>query len=147
MTPTISFFVAGIAKPAGSKRGFYIKKLNRVIITDANPNSKDWKSDVKAEAMKAYSGEPLTCPLAVRFDFIVPRPKGHFRTGANSHLLRDSAPPFPTSKPDLLKLSRGCEDAMTSIIYKDDAQIVTEHLHKRYGNTPGVQITIAEEAV
>lgn len=146
MMPPISFFVAGIPKPAGSKRGFYIKSLNRVVITDANPNSKDWKSDVKAEAIAAYSGEPLTCPLAVRFDFVIARPKGHFRTGANSAMLRNSAPVYPTTKPDLLKLARGVEDAMTGIIYKDDALIVSEHIHKRYGPTPGVQITITEEA-
>ena len=42
----ISFFVSGIPQPAGSKRGFYSRKINRVIITDANPKSRDWKTSV-----------------------------------------------------------------------------------------------------
>lgn len=147
MKTPISFFVHGIAKPAGSKRGFYIPKLKRVIITDANPNSKDWKLDVKAEARAAMpDGEPLwNCPIAVKFTFFIQRPKGHFRTGKNAHLLRDSAPAMPTSKPDLLKLARGVEDAMSGIIYQDDALIVSERLFKRYADRPGVQIEIAEE--
>lgn len=147
MIPPISFFVAGVAKPAGSKRAFFIKKLNRAIITDANPNSKDWKIDVKHRAQERYDGPLLTCPLAVKFTFYILRPKGHYRTGKNIQLLRDGAPAFPASKPDVLKLSRGVEDALTGIIWKDDAQIVTEHIAKRYAHAPGVQIDIYEEAV
>ena len=143
----IEFFVAGVAKPAGSKRGFFIPKLKRVVIVDANPNSKDWKSDVKSDAIANYDGELLTCPIAVRFTFYVTRPKGHYRTGKNAHLLRDSAPKFPASKPDVLKLARGVEDALTGIIWKDDAQIVTEHIAKRYADNPGVLIEITEEAL
>ena len=147
MKTPITFFVAGIAKPAGSKRGFYIPSIKRVVITDANPNSKDWKLDVKAAASEAMpDGQPLwECPIAVKFTFFIVRPKGHFRTGANAHLLRDSAPPLPKSKPDVLKLARGVEDAITGIIWKDDSQIVSERLFKRYADKPGVSIEIAEE--
>lgn len=147
MITPILFFVQGVAKPAGSKRGFYIAKLKRVIITDANPNSKDWKTDVKHAATEHYQGPLLTCALAVRFTFYVTRPKGHYGTGKNSTKLKDSAPAFPTSKPDVLKLSRGVEDALTSIIWKDDSQIVSEHINKRYGDIPGVMIEIHEEAI
>jgi Holliday junction resolvase RusA-like endonuclease len=138
------FFVAGIPKPAGSKRGFYIAKIKRVIITDANLKSKDWKTDVKHEGQKNYSGEPLTCPIRLRITFYMPRPKGHFRTGQNAHLLRDSAPMFHVTKPDALKLARGVEDALTSIIWKDDSQIVDEQLYKCYGPKPGCEIEIRE---
>ena len=145
MTPAIDFFVSGLPKPSGSKRGFYIPKLKRVIITDANPNAKDWKTDVRHAAMEAYSGPPLDCPLAVTFTFYLPRPKGHFRTGKRAGELRDNAPAFPVGKPDVLKLARGVEDALTAIIYKDDSLIVSEHLYKRYTpGSPGVQISIQE---
>lgn len=147
MISPITFFVAGVPKPAGSKRGFYIPKLKRVIITDANPNSKDWKIDVKHAAQKAFDGPLLEVPLSVTFRFQIQRPKGHFGTGANAHSVRATAPPFPTTKPDLLKLARGVEDAMTGIIYRDDSQIVTEHLEKRFHDAPGVWIEIREEAL
>lgn len=145
MITPISFFVAGLAKPAGSKRGFFIAKIKRVVIVDACKGSKDWKTDVKHTGMMHYKGDPLTCPLSVRFDFIVTRPQSHYRSGKNEHLLKDGAPQFPTSKPDVLKLSRGVEDALTAIIWKDDSQIVTERITKRYGTTPGVNIEIKEE--
>lgn len=142
-TPLI-FFVAGIPKPAGSKRGFYIAKLKRVIITDANPNSKDWKTDVKHEGQANYSGPLWDCPIRLHLTFVMPRPQGHYRTGKNKHLLRDSAPLFPVSKPDVLKLSRGVEDALTKIIWVDDSQIVVETLRKIYGDRTGVEIEIKE---
>ncbi len=147
MIEPIEFFVGGIPKPAGSKRGFYIAKLKRVIITDANPNSKDWKTDVKHAAQEHYDGDLLTCPIALNLTFHVLRPKAHYRTGKNSHLLRDSAPNFPAGKPDVLKLARGVEDAITGIIWKDDAQIVSERLFKRYDEIPGVTVKISEETV
>ena len=145
MTP-ISFFVAGVPKPAGSKRGFFIPKLKRVIITDANPNSKDWKIDVKHAAQEAYSGTLHTVPLSVTFRFQVQRPKSHFGSGKNSCHLKLSSPKYPSSKPDLLKLARGVEDAMTGIIYQDDSQIVSERIFKRYASAPGVTIEISEES-
>lgn len=144
MTP-ISFFVAGIPKPAGSKRGFFIPKLKRVIITDANPNSKDWKIDVKHAARSHARAELLTSPLAVRFTFFITRPKSHFGSGKNSGVLKSSAAKYPASKPDVLKLARGVEDAMTGVIYLDDSQIVSERLFKRYADKPGVLIEISEE--
>ena len=144
MIPKISFFVAGIPKPAGSKRGFFIPKLKRVVITDACKGSKDWKTDVKHAAQECYGGELLAGPLEVTLTFHVERPTGHFRTGKNSVALRDSAPQFPTTRPDVLKLARAVEDALTKIIWKDDSQIVTERLRKRYSARPGVQIDIME---
>jgi crossover junction endodeoxyribonuclease RusA len=147
MFEPISFFVSGVAKPAGSKRGFFIPKINRVVIVDANPNSKDWKTDVKHAASEHYKGPLIETPIILKLTFFIVRPKGHFRTGKNSNILRDSAPAFPTSKPDVLKLARGVEDALTGIIYKDDSLIVTEHLYKRYCEQPGVQIEISEQTL
>jgi Holliday junction resolvase RusA-like endonuclease len=144
MRPSLSFFVAGVPKPAGSKRGFYMKNIKRVVIVDANPNSKDWKTDVKHEGQRQYSGPLWDCPIKVRFTFYIVRPKAHYRTGKNAALLRDSAPKRPTSKPDELKLARGVEDALTGIIWNDDALIVDESLHKEFGERPGCQVEIKE---
>ncbi len=139
----ISFFVAGLPKTAGSKRGFYIAKIKRVVITDANKNSKDWKIDVRNGAAASYSGPPLLGPLSVSFTFFLPRPKAHFKKDAVT--LSDAAPPYPDKKPDVLKLARAVEDACTSIVWKDDAQIVLETLAKLYTNgTPGVSVRIEQ---
>lgn len=147
MRPPISFFVAGLPKPAGSKRGFFIPKLNRVAIVDACKGSKDWKVDVKHEAQAKYSGDPWDCPIALRLTFFMPRPKGHFRTGKHASMLRNSAPFYPLTKPDVLKLARGVEDALTGIIYKDDCLIVEEHLFKKYAHQPGVAVELTEVTI
>lgn len=147
MITPISIFVPGTPKPAGSKRGFYIQKKKRVIITDDCRGSKDWKTDVKHAAQAIYKGPLHECPIVLSLHFMVLRPKGHFRTGKNEGKLRDWARPFPISKPDVLKLARGVEDALTGVIWKDDAQIVTEHLYKRYADRPGVLIEITEQPI
>lgn len=145
----ISFFVSGIPKPAGSKRGFALKKggvfTGRVVITDDCKTSRDWKTDVKFAAKSAYSLPLLSGPLSVKFMFYLQRPKGHFGSGRNSATLRDGAPIYPIVKPDVLKLSRAVEDACTGIIWVDDAQIVVEYLIKIYiQEKPGVYVEVTE---
>jgi crossover junction endodeoxyribonuclease RusA len=133
----IAFTVYGKAAPAGSKRGFYNAKAARVIITDASKNSRPWKAQVSDAAAEAMNGGALlNGPVELSLTFYVPRPKGHF--GAKG--VRPSAPSSPTVKPDLLKLARAVEDALSGIVYRDDAQIVTEHLEKRYGEPARVDI-------
>jgi Holliday junction resolvase RusA-like endonuclease len=148
----IQFTVHGQPQPAGSKRGFYNAKARRVIITDDATRSRPWKalvSDAAVEAMigtavlndKGYAlpiGTLLEGPLMVTLVFYVPRPKGHY--GARG--LKPSAPPYPTVKPDVLKLARAVEDALTGIVYRDDSQIVCEVLEKHYGEPARVDVTV-----
>jgi len=42
----------------------------------------------------------------------------------------------------VLKLARGVEDALSGILYMDDAQIVSERLTKLYGSPARVEITV-----
>lgn len=149
----IEFTVPGNAQPAGSKQAFVpidrrtgqpYRKNGRVITNtvDANPKGKDWKAAVAWFAKEAMDGRsPLEGPLRATFLFRRERNKGHYRTGRNADKLKDDAPVFPIAKPDVLKLARAAEDALTGIVYLDDAQIVREILHKDFGD-PGVTIVI-----
>jgi Holliday junction resolvase RusA-like endonuclease len=75
--------------------------------------------------------------------FLMPRPKGHFRTGKRAHILREAAPLYHTSKPDATKLLRATEDALTGILWHDDAQIAMQIVKKRYtSSNPGAEIKI-----
>lgn len=137
----IQFTVYGDAKAAGSKRGFLVK--GRVQIVDSNRNSKPWKQEVAAAAAEAMrdAGLPLyTGALAVRFDFYVTRPRGHF----GKRGLLPSARPYPSVKPDVLKTARGVEDGMTGVVWVDDALIVDEHIRKLYGEPARVEIAVWE---
>lgn len=142
---TITFTVFGQPQPAGSKRGFVITPKGggrpRAIITDANPDSKAWQSMVADAGRAAYHGPLLDDYLKVTFRFYRPRPKGHFNTRGqlNAKGEREFA---PGTKPDLLKLARGAEDALSGIIYRDDSLICREILEKAWGEPNRLEVEI-----
>lgn len=149
----ITFVVFGKAAPAGSKRGFVIRNKSGAIvtrkngspvvaITDANPNSREWKNLVTDCARQNYRGDLLRGPLRLTLKFFRPRPKGHI--GSKGHTKAGRAMPHPTSKPDVTKLVRGVEDALTGIVWADDAQIVDQHASKQWGEPARCEITIEE---
>lgn len=141
----VRFIVHGIAQPAGSKRGFINRKTGGVIITDAAKRSRPWKADVSAAAAAAMIGTRLLDgPLALDVVFVVPRPKGHYGSGRNAGNVRASAPMYPAVKPDVTKLLRAVEDACTGIVWRDDAQIVSQHATKRYGAPARCELTVSE---
>lgn len=143
MSRRLTFTVYGKPAPAGSKRVVPAggKAGGRPIVVDDSKRSRPWKSEVTAAAREAIDGgELLAGPLTLTLDFYVTRPKGHY--GARG--VRPSAPTFPTVKPDVLKLARAVEDALTGQVYRDDAQVVVENLTKRYGEPERVEVTLAE---
>jgi Holliday junction resolvase RusA-like endonuclease len=142
--PPITITVYGTAQPAGSKRAFALRKggvlTGRVAVSDANPKARDWKNQVADAAREAYQGELLTGPLRVSLRFFRPRPDGHYGTKGLNKKGRESH--APTSKPDVLKLARGVEDALTSVVWRDDAQIVAELITKDWGEPARCEIAI-----
>ena len=141
--PLSQFFVPGKPQPAGSKKAFPYKKSEGgwgASVVDANPNQKSWQARVSSVAMDSYDGALIEGPVLLQLIFLMERPKSHFRTGKYSHLLKDSAPVAPHGKPDVLKLGRAVEDALSGVIYHDDSQVTTEFLMKRYWNRFGVII-------
>lgn len=141
----LTITVYGEAQPAGSKRAVPLggrSPNGRWGVVDANRKSEPWKAMVAQEAGEQYREPVLTIPLVVEFVFYVVRPKGHFGTGRNEGIVKDSAPAYPSKKPDVLKLARGVEDALTGVVWADDAQIVDERVAKRYGDQARVEIRV-----
>ena len=137
--------VYGEAAPAGSKRSVMVgskdgPKFMRTI--DANPKAAKWKDLVAQEAGRAMAGRDLLRgALEVTFTFFRRRPKGHFRTNGG---VRPSAPGHPTTRPDATKLVRGVEDALTGVVWNDDAQIVAQGAFKCWGEPERVVIVVRE---
>ena len=146
----IEFFVPGICRTAGSKSAFKDKKTGKVHVTHAGKYSKEWMNVVKWFAMKQTNRMILLeGPLILKLIFLRDRPKGHFGTsrGEPTKEIKSSSPTFPISKPDLTKLTRAVEDALTGIVWKDDSQVVRQETAKRYCSPtekPGVHVSIVE---
>lgn len=145
----IQFTVLGRPQPAGSKKAFVNKHTGKVIVTEDAKRSKPWQQQVGDTAL-AYRdqlpGRLLDGPLQLDVTFVLARPKGHYRTGRNAALIRDSAPTRPAVKPDTTKLLRAVEDALTGVLWRDDAQVVDQTARKVYGTPERVEITIKEAA-
>lgn len=142
MTESIEFFVPGVPAPGGSKKAFVIG--GRARITDDCKRNAPWRQSVVVFAQQAYQGEPLTGPLRVSIVFVMPRLKGHYGSGKNVGQLKANAPVWHTVKPDATKLMRSTEDALTGILWRDDATIVQPHPTKMYGDRPGAYIVVRQ---
>jgi len=143
----IEVWVPGIPQPGGSKTAFRHYTTGRMVVKDACKKNPAWKDTVKTFAVMAYRGAPLTTPLHVQFEFYVMRPQGHYGTGRNAGQVRSSAPTHPAVKPDVTKLVRSTEDALTGILWRDDTLIVKQVATKAYADKPGVRITVSPAAV
>jgi len=138
----IEFFVPGKPAPSGSKKGFYNKKLNRVLIVPDNKYTKPWMDSVRCFAMQAYQGPLLVGPIELDLTFQFLRPKGHYGQGRNAGKLKPSAPKYPAVMPDRTKIMRSTEDALTGIIWRNDSQVVKGQASKVYAQKQGAIIVI-----
>jgi crossover junction endodeoxyribonuclease RusA len=133
--PELKIEVYGVPAPGGSKRGFI--RGGHVVITDACKRNKPWRETVLWSARKAMEEQgwvkPVERSISVTVCFYMPRPAGHFGSGKNAGVLKPSAPESPFRKPDLTKLWRSTEDALTDAgCWGDDAMIVTQTVSKAY---------------
>lgn len=148
--PAFAVTVYGTPAPQGSKR-----HVGRGVMVESSKHLKPWRDAVRGEAADSRASWGITAPLDAPLDaemiFTFPRPRSHYRTGRNAHLLRASAPARPGGKPDLSKLARSTEDALKDAgVYKDDALIVEyRRLAKVYAgedrdalDAPGVLIRV-----
>jgi Holliday junction resolvase RusA-like endonuclease len=55
--------------------------------------------------------------------------------------------PMPSVKPDGDKLARAVLDALTGVLWKDDSQVTTLLVVKRYGSSPGVGVHVFADAL
>ena len=124
-------------------------KRHRMTLTGHvyDPSSKD-KMEWLQKAQINCPEEPFEGPISIDLNFFMKRPKSHFRTGKNSHLLKKSAPIYCSQKPDLDNLAKFVLDAMNGSFYTDDAQIIKMTCCKVFDDKNGYsEITIGKEGI
>jgi len=135
----ISFLVEGRPSPQGSKspgRGGRFYEASKYLPA--------WRSAVslaaKHEMMRLEMGEPIAEPLQLEVTFFIQKPK------SSKWAL------YPAGTPDLSKLIRGVEDALTHAgLWADDALVVNVLARKRWTGVtsdtypvPGCRITVTK---
>jgi Holliday junction resolvase RusA-like endonuclease len=143
MAEPIRFTVHGRPQQRGSKRAVTVpdgkggirKRKNGqplIVARDDNEKSGDWMNQIRDEAARTFNGrELLAGPLRLTCWFYFKRPGGHFGSGRNAGRLKPSAPGYHAQSPDLSKLLRCLEDALTGVVWVDDRQVCG------YGNETG----------
>src|SRR5436190_10214631 len=144
---TLSFSVPGVPQTKGSTRAFIPKGWNRAIITNDNPKAKAWSQLIAEHATNALASSSLqpfaAGPVAIEVWFYFPRPQ-KFLTP------KWAAVDVPhITRPDADKLLRCTKDALSRVVWRDDAMVVDAIAHKRYcaaGELPRAVITVAAVA-
>ena len=121
----ISFRVDGLPVPQGS-----MKVIHGRVIHSQGSALAVWRSTI-GWAAKAEHAKLIEGPVWIKLDFSLLKPRT---------VKRD----MPTVPPDLDKLIRAALDALTGIVYLDDAQVVDISATKSYGD-PGVQISLGSK--
>jgi Holliday junction resolvase RusA-like endonuclease len=130
----IKFHIPGVPVQQGSKTPWG---------SEQNPHLKAWRQSVAETAAREFLGDaPANGPVHVSAEFVFPRPKAHYRSGRYADWLKESAPLYHTSNPDLDKLQRAIGDALTGVVIRDDRQIAAWSTVKRYGPHAGATISV-----
>lgn len=143
----VSFTVAGLPAPQGSKRAFANHKTGKIVVTEMSGQKlKEWRSDVRDAAFRMMLGNavgterlPLSGPLGVSLAFTLPKPKSAPKNRRT----------WPDKRPDLDKLVRSTLDGLTHSVMADDSQVIMLEAFKYYPGEgsfaldyPGVNLTV-----
>ena len=136
-----TFTVYGDPAPKGSWRSFRNPRSGkRVMVPDNADAQANWKKNVVLAARQA-DVKPLSGPVALTIQFMLPRPQGDFTKGGS---VKDSANVFPVKKPDIDKLLRSVQDILGGIAYRDDNQVCQVNMTKIYN---GVKLSVCQTTI
>jgi len=141
-----SFFVVGRPAPKGSSRGLLMPAKpgtpGAVLLADGrwmragvafdNDRTRSWGRAVAVAASAHAPAELIDGPVYCSCRFVFERPKA------------TKYPLAPAGPPDADKLERCVWDALTGVIWTDDARVVRGGHAKEWGETAGVDVLVYE---
>jgi Holliday junction resolvase RusA-like endonuclease len=132
---SLQVIVKGLPAPQGSKSFKGMSRSGHAILVEASAKVRPWRQDVVYAAEQAIEHSPgfktFQGPIHLVIEFYMPRPKSAPKTRRT----------VPDKTPDLSKLIRSTEDALTTAaVWRDDAQVVDLTVRKRYA-------TFGDEAI
>lgn len=149
----LRFVVVGLTQTKGSARSFVITPKDggrpRAIVTNDNPKAKGWQATIahcaSLELLRTeHRGLHFDGGVALDVTFYLPRPKRWLTkkyAGVDvPHITR----------PDADKALRVVKDALSRVVWNDDAQVTDVVARKRYcaaGEFPRVEIYVRDADV
>lgn len=101
--------------------------------------SRDYKDYVRLAASESAPAALLEGPLEIFVKIFRPMPKAFSKKKTAE---AEAGHHRPTTKPDSDNYLKGIKDALNSVIWKDDSQLVDVHVSKWYSQRPRVEIKI-----
>jgi len=137
---TIVFEIPGNPQALKRHRSY---RMGNGSLRQVDPSQGD-KADFLSLALEHRPAAPFKVPLEVNIHCYFPRPKGHYRTGKNAHLLKDSAPVYHTGRPDTDNLAKFVCDSLNGIFWHDDSYIAYLTVWKLYSEIPRTRVLVKE---
>lgn len=100
-----------------------------------DPSKKDKDDFIKV--IENFPEEKMTKPLKCVLNFYCKRPKNHYRSGKNSHMLKETAPKYNINNKDLDNMVKFVLDALNDKLYTDDSLIFEITCSKLYSENDG----------
>lgn len=126
-----TFFVPGVPAPQGSKR-----HVGGGRLIESSKKVAPWRAAVAAATL-AHVPDHLTGPITLEVVFVMPRPKAWGKNRQDPMV----------QQPDLDKLIRAVDDALTGHAFADDSQVthITAMKRRARRDEPtGAWITLKE---
>lgn len=134
----IQFFIPGTPIPQPRQRHAMIGGHVRNYTPTKHPVNA-FKASARMAARQAYQGPPLEGPIELRVLFLMPRPKRmQWKT-------RPMPREWHTGKPDCENIIKSLQDALTGLVWVDDAQVcrlMAEKFYCRGDEQPGTWVRI-----
>lgn len=135
----VEFFVPG--QPVGKGRPRATVRAGRARLYTPAKTEK-YEARVALFAQQAMAGRPVMAgPVALSVTALFPIPtswpkkrQAAARAGTEQH----------TKRPDADNCAKAILDGLNGVVWKDDSQVVTLSIEKRYSDRPGVLVTVEE---
>ena len=130
----VTITVPGEAVGKGAAR--FVRQTGRAY-TPAKTQA--WLARVQQAALLVAPPVPWVGPVAV--EILVVRPY-LARMSAKKREAAERGEILPATKPDCSNYAKGVEDALSGVIFDDDAQVTDLTVRKRYGARPETRVAV-----
>lgn len=142
--------IPGPPQGMGSKRA-YCRGGKAWVVNDNPDGLAAWKTRCTDALYAVRPEKPYDCAVTVRIDLYVARPKAHYGTGRNAHILKATAPKFPGTGRDIDKVARAVLDCASAAgWWRDDSRVcrlsVRRHWADLHGERTEIRLIQMEEA-